>query len=245
LPGEMSKTFRLAEIARETLIASGAIVEFLDLSRLASEYGRHIHPCKACFSTSPALCHWPCSCYPNYALGQVQDWMNEIYAMWVAAHGIMIMTPVNWFQTSSSLKLMIDRLVCADGGNPDPTRTHGKDAALAKRLELESWDYPKHLAGRIFSVIVHGDAEGASQVRSALSEWLRSMGLQSAGATAELDRYIGYWKPYATSHEELDADTAVQEEVRRAAATLAEATQAARAGKLVAVTPNGPPPRQK
>jgi multimeric flavodoxin WrbA len=116
---------------------------------------------------------------------------------------------------------------------------------LAKRLELEGWDYPKHLAGRIFSVVVHGDAEGAAQVRGALSDWLLSMGLQSAGATAEIDRYIGYWKPYATSHEELDADTAIQDEVRRAACTLAEATQAARTGKLLAVTPNSPPPRQK
>jgi multimeric flavodoxin WrbA len=70
-------------------------VTVLDLSRLASEYGRHIHPCKACFSTTAALCHWPCSCYPNYSLGQTQDWMNEIYPLWVAAHSIMIVTPVN------------------------------------------------------------------------------------------------------------------------------------------------------
>jgi multimeric flavodoxin WrbA len=140
---------------------------------------------------------------------------------------------------------MIDRLVCADGGNPDPTRTRGKDAALAKRLEIEGWDYPKHLAGRIFSIVVHGDAEGAGQVHGALSNWLLSMGLQSAGPAAELDRYIGYWKPYATAHEELDADVAVQEEVRRAASTLADATQAVRSGKLLAVTPNSPPPRQK
>src|SRR5438105_829935 len=47
-PGEMSKSFRLAEIAREVL-AAGGVVEFLDLSRLAAEYGRHIYPCKACF----------------------------------------------------------------------------------------------------------------------------------------------------------------------------------------------------
>ena len=73
------------------------------------------------------LCHWPCSCYPNHSLGQVQDWMNDIYPMWAAAHGIMILSPVNWYQSSSVLKLMIDRLVCADGGNPDPTTTHGKD----------------------------------------------------------------------------------------------------------------------
>jgi hypothetical protein len=43
------------------------------------------------------------------------------------------------------------------------------------------------------------------------------MHLIPAGPLAELDRYIGYWKPYASSHQELDADTAVQEEVRNAA----------------------------
>jgi multimeric flavodoxin WrbA len=83
------------------------------------------------------LCHWPCSCYPNHALGQVNDWMAEIYPKWVAAHGVMIVCPVNWYQAPSTLKLMIDRLVCADGGNPDPTSTGGKDPRRAKALELE------------------------------------------------------------------------------------------------------------
>src|SRR3546814_6534531 len=72
-PGEMSKSWRLTEIAAEICGVDGVKVEELNLSRLAAEYGRHIHPCKACFSTAPALCHWPCSCYPNYALGQTQD----------------------------------------------------------------------------------------------------------------------------------------------------------------------------
>jgi hypothetical protein len=39
------------------------------------------------------------------------------------------------------LKLMIDRLVCADGGNPDPTTTHGKKPEEAKALELQGWGY--------------------------------------------------------------------------------------------------------
>jgi multimeric flavodoxin WrbA len=139
-PGEMSKSYRLLEIAREVLdTTSGVEVEVLELNRLASEYGREIHPCKACFSTAAALCHWPCSCYPNYSLGQTNDWMNDIYPMWVRAHGIMIVTPVNWYQVSSPLKLMMDRLVCADGGNPDPTLTHGKDAEKAKAEELKGW----------------------------------------------------------------------------------------------------------
>ena len=152
-PSEMSKSYRLASIARgEIARESGCEVDFLDLSLLTSEYGRVIYPCKACVSTAMPLCHWPCSCYPNHSLGQTQDWMNEIYPRWVAAHGVMIVSPVNWYHVPSVLKLMIDRLVCADGGNPDPTTTRGKDPARAKQLELDGWDYPKHFAGRAFAV---------------------------------------------------------------------------------------------
>jgi multimeric flavodoxin WrbA len=245
-PGEMSKSFRLIEIAREAIAAApGAEIEVLDLSRLSSEYGRNIHPCKACFSTAAALCHWPCSCYPNYSLGQAQDWMNDIYPMWVAAHGIMIVTPVNWYQVSSPLKLMMDRLVCADGGNPDPTRTKGKNAELAKQIELDGWDYPRHLEGRLFSVVVHGDVEGAENVRRSVSDWLTFMHLHPAGTQAELDRYIGYWKPYATSHDELDADTAIQDEVRNAARTLLEAVRLKLEGKLPSPGESLKEPRQK
>ena len=232
-PGEMSKSWRLAEIARAALEHLGVEVETLDLSRVTSEYGRQIYPCKACFSTAAALCHWPCSCYPNHSLGQVGDWMNDIYPMWMAAHGIMIITPVHWYQATSPFKLMMDRLVCADGGNPDPTLTHGKDAAKAKAVELAGWDYPRHLAGRLFAIVVHGDVEGAENVRRSISDWLRFMRLTSAGEPAELDRYIGYWEPYATSHAALDQDRAVQKEVRNAALTLAEALAARRAGRLV------------
>ena len=115
----------------------------LDLSLLTSEYGRKIHPCKGCVSTAMPLCHWPCSCYPNHALDQIHDWMNEIYERWVAAHAIVIVTPTHWYSTSSALKLMIDRLVCADGGNPDPTSTHGKKPAEAKALELDGLGLPE------------------------------------------------------------------------------------------------------
>jgi multimeric flavodoxin WrbA len=149
--------------------------------------------------------------------------MNEIYPMWVEAHGVMIVTPVNWYSVSSPLKLMMDRLVCADGGNADPTLTSGKDAGKAKAVELRGWDYPRHLEGRFFAVVVHGDVEGAENVRHSVSNWLRFMRMAPAGPRAELDRYIGYWKPYATSHHELDRDLAIQEEVRNTALTLVEA----------------------
>jgi hypothetical protein len=50
--------------------------------------------------------------------------------------------------------------VAADGGNPDPTTTHGKRVAEAKAIEAKGWDYPKHLAGRTYGVVVHGDVAG-------------------------------------------------------------------------------------
>lgn len=171
--------------------------------------------------------------------------MNEIYPMWVEAHGIMIVTPVNWYQVSSPLKLMMDRLVCADGGNPDPTRTHGKDAKRAKEIELDGWEYPQHLKGRLFAVVVHGDTEGAANVRHSLADWLRSTGLISAGQLAEVDRYIGYWEPYATSHDALDRDQALQQEVRNAARTLLDAVQATRSGRQVSAGDAFREPRQK
>jgi multimeric flavodoxin WrbA len=179
-PGEMSKTFRLAREVQDVLAGEQIEVDLLDLSLLTSEYGRKIHPCKACVSTAMPLCHWPCSCYPNHSLNQVHDWMNEIYERWAAAHAIVIVTPTHWYSTSSALKLMIDRLVCADGGNPDPTSTHGKKPEEAKALELQGWGYPKHLAGRVYGLVVHGDVAGIEGSRRALSDWLDWMGLVDA-----------------------------------------------------------------
>ena len=244
-PGEMSKTFRLAGLVKDALAAELIEVDFLDLSLLTSEYGRKIHPCKACVATAMPLCHWPCSCYPNHSLNQVHDWMNEIYERWAAAHAIVIVTPTHWYSTSSALKLMIDRLVCADGGNPDLSSTHGKDAAEAKALELAGWDYPQHLKGRTYGLVVHGDVAGIEGTRRALSDWLDWMGLIDAGAQARLDRYIGYYAPYATSHEALDADEAVQEEARNVGRAVAHAVAELRAGRLAAVQPKLSRPRPK
>jgi multimeric flavodoxin WrbA len=244
-PGEISKSYRMTLLARDILEADGIEVDLLDLSLLISDYDRHIHPCKGCVSTAMPLCHWPCSCYPNHALRQTNDWMNEIYEKWVAAHGILIVTPVYWYQTPAVLKLMIDRLVCADGGNPDPTTTHGKHAEEAKRLELAGWDYPKHLQDRTYGLIVHGDVAGVEGVRCALSDWLDWMGLIDAGSFARLDRYVGYYESYAESHEALDRDLDFQEEVRNVARALGKAVGELRAGRLSAPDRRLKAPRPK
>jgi multimeric flavodoxin WrbA len=242
-PGEMSKTFRLATLAREEVEGAGLTCDFLDLSLLTAEYGRQILPCKACVSTAMPLCHWPCSCYPNHAMGQVVDWMNELYPRWVAAHGVMIVTPVYWYQAPSVLKLMMDRLVCADGGNPDQTSTHGKTVVEAKALELKGWDYPRHLAGRVFAVLVHGDTVGAETLRRSLTDWLTDMKLLPALPPGGIDRYIGYYEPYATSHDALDRDTAVQREVRLAAKALVNAVSLARTGRIPQAVEPDPRPK--
>ena len=229
-PGEMSKTFRLVTAAKTVLETAGNEVDLLDLSQLTSAYGRQILPCKACVSTAMPLCHWPCSCYPNHAMGQVNDWMNELYPRFIAAHGIMIVTPVYWYQAPSVLKLLMDRLVCADGGNPDPTTTRGKKAALAKELELKGWGYPRHLAGRAFAIVVHGDAAGVETLRRSLSDWLTDLRLVPSGRLSAVDRYIGYYEPYATSHDALDADQAIVAEVGNAARSLSEQVRMIREG---------------
>jgi multimeric flavodoxin WrbA len=173
------------------------------------------------------------------------DWMSEIYERCTAAHAVIIVLPVYWYQSPSPLKLMIDRLVCADGGNPDPTSTAGKKADKAKQLEMDGWDYPQHLAGRTYGLIVHGDVAGIDGSRRALADWLDWMGFIDACALARLDRYIGYYEPYATSHEALDADQAVQEEVRNVARAVAKAVVEMRSGRLQKAQPNLTRPRAK
>ncbi len=244
-PGEVSKSWRLTMLARDTLQAQGVEADVLDLSLLISDYDRHIHPCKGCVSTAMPLCHWPCSCYPNHAERQTGDWMNEIYERWVLAHGVIIVTPVYWYQTPAVLKLMIDRLVCADGGNPDPTSTQGKKPEIAKDIERAGWDYPKHLAGRAFGLVVHGDVAGIEGTRRALSDWLNWMGLVDSGSFGLLDRFVGYYESYADSHEALDRDTAMQEEVRNVARAVAEAVREVRAGRVQVVCHGLRDPRPK
>ncbi|RYZ58687.1 MAG: flavodoxin family protein [Proteobacteria bacterium] len=234
-PGEISKSSRLIALAKDEMekSSSGEIdIDVLELNTMTSEYGKTIYPCKGCVSTAMPLCHWPCSCYPHNSLGQVNDWMNEIYPRWVEADGIMIVTPVYWRQAPSTLKLMIDRMVCADGGNEDPTSTQGKTPELAKKLEIKGWDYPRHLKGRVYSIVVHGDTEGIDDLKTMLSSWLDAMELIPAGTMPTLARFIGYYEDYATSHRALDKDEAIQKEVRNSAKALYKTLVELREGGL-------------
>ncbi len=245
-PGEVSKSMRMLEMAREIIGQSrDTVYEILDLSEMTAEYGKTIHPCKACVSTAMPLCHWPCSCYPHQSLGQIHDWMNDIYPMWVRAHGIMLITPVYWHQAPSCLKLLIDRLVCADGGNEDPTSTHGKKIEEAKALERAGWNYPRHFKGRMFSLVVHGDYAGVDHLKSSLTDWFQEMEMIPTNVQGQLGRYIGYLEDYADNHKALDKDKKLHEEVKNAARALVSGVVAQRGGHLETLVPLEIEPRPK
>src|SRR5512132_892990 len=50
--------------------------------------------------------------------------------------------------------------------------------------------YPRHLAGRVFSVVVHGDAAGAENLRRMLVDWMTDIGMIPSGHLALIDRYV-------------------------------------------------------
>ena len=64
-PGEIAKTWRMTQLAREVVEAEGMEADVLDLSLVTSEYGRAIHPCKGCVGTAMPLCHWPAAATPT------------------------------------------------------------------------------------------------------------------------------------------------------------------------------------
>ena len=111
----------------------------------------------------------------------------------------------------------------------DPRQEPGR---RPRRWSCAGWHYPRHLAGRA----VRGRRprrRGGRGDAAPLAQRLADRHAAGAGGTAaSIDRYIGYYEPYATSHEALDRDTAVQEEVaQRRARALVDAVRDYRAGK--------------
>jgi len=94
-------------------------------------------------------------------------------------------------------------------------------------------------------VVVHGDVAGTEGVRRALCDWMDWMGFVDAGKMACLDRYIGYYHPYATSHDELDTDLELHEEVRNVARAVVNAGKERRTGNLSRRDATLRAPRQK
>ena len=119
----------------------------------------------------------------------------------------------------------------------DPTSTDGKDAKKTKQIELSGWPY-QSTGGAHLWVGCAWRRCGHRRRSPLLVRLARLDGINRCRGQARLDRYIGYYKPYATSHDELDRDTDVQDEVRNVARAVAAAVRALRAGKLASRTRN-------
>jgi hypothetical protein len=140
----------------------------IDTEDLGNVYERaRIQSCNACVSTSMALCCWPCNCYEK---GNKHEpdlmWDLDLYARLDLADAWAIIGPINWYAVSSNLKLLFDRMVCMNGGNPCEALIDHKDPELAMKLEKsQQWEQISinHLEGRTAGFFCYGD-QGANEV---------------------------------------------------------------------------------
>lgn len=238
---EKSKAIRLARHAAKAIEDEGAEAKVINLARMTVEEDKKIGPCKGCYSTSPALCHFGCSCYSHDLVDH--DWMrDEIYELLLGCHGLLVITPVYWFSMPSPLKLMIDRMVCLDGANPDidSTRTGdtAKDPEKAKELERgepggdSKWDYisNKTMAGKYYATYVYGDAgdEGTALTSISLQKTFEWMGMKRTHDNANAMDCIGCKMPYSDSHDHLDQEDYVWDTVEMISRSLARSAHEAK-----------------
>ena len=78
-----------------------------------------------------------------------------------------------------------------------------------------------------------------------LVDWLTDIGMIQAGPVAALDTWIGWYRPYATSHEDLDGDADLFTQVEHAARSLAAMTAQIRSGAYQAPDAGLHSPREK
>jgi multimeric flavodoxin WrbA len=137
----------------------------IDIEDLGNVYARaRIQSCNACVSTSAALCVWPCNCYePDNKAEPDLMWDLDLYARLDLADAWAFIAPVNWYGPTSNLKLMFDRLVCMNGGNPREDLIDHKDPEKAMAFEHSpEWEAlsKNHLEGRTAAFFCYGDAGG-------------------------------------------------------------------------------------
>jgi hypothetical protein len=87
-------------------------------------------------------------------------WDLDLYSRLDLADAWAVIGPVNWYGPTSNLKLMFDRLVCMNGGNPREDLIGHKDPEKAMKLEHSpEWQElsQNHLEGRTAAFFCYGD----------------------------------------------------------------------------------------
>jgi len=173
----------------------------VDVEDLGNEHGKpKIQSCNACVSSSMALCVWPCNCYgPGSDTQPDLMWNLDLYGRLARADAWAIIGPVNWYGPSSNIKLMFDRLVCMNGGNPRPDLIEKKDMLKAQALERSPlWREisRNHLSGRTAAFFCYGDDGAAEEdgrgrpTRLEHPEWFDA-GKHPMRGKDERDAYLG------------------------------------------------------
>jgi len=135
----------------------------------------NIKPCKACYSTTNAHCHFKCSCYPEGETGD--DMTNKLYDEVSWSDIIIFASPVNNYKISSMMSLFLDRLISMDGSLYPADKENPKDLELNKKhtefIEQTATNksgsgYLRRFAGKIGGMIISGHEEGASLAISQL-----------------------------------------------------------------------------
>ncbi len=143
-----------------------------------------IEPCKACYSTCNAQCHFKCDCYPEGPQGD--DMTNKLYDMVTWADAIIFATPVNNFKISSLMALFIDRLISMDGSLAPADPENPKDKKIntdhTKFIESNAEGkfgsgFLKRFTGKVAGIITTGHEEGASMAISQLFMTLNHYGM--------------------------------------------------------------------
>ena len=190
-----------------------------------------IHPCKTCVSTAMPLCHWPCSCYPNHALGQVQDWMNDIYADVGGRARRDDHLPGELVRTAVGPE--------ADDRPPGLRRRRQSRSDLDPRQESSrprSWSWP---AGPIRSIspaaCSRWSCMATTAARKRARRDLRLAARHRPDRSGPHVAACGARRLHAALRHQprrLDRDTAFQEEVRNAARALVQAVKLMRRGRI-------------
>lgn len=180
MAAENSHSEFLLTAALDELTARGVITELVPLR----DY--RIEPCKCCYSTTNAHCHFYCSCYPKGS-PTGDDMSNILYDKVLDADIIVFATPVNNFKISSRMALFIDRCISLDGSLAPADPAAAKDRELnikhSKFIQMMADDdlpgsgYLRRFFGKTAGIIVTGHEEGAALAISQLFMALNHFGM--------------------------------------------------------------------
>ena len=180
MAAESSHSEYLLEQALNELKKSKIKTELVKLRKL------NVKPCKACYSTTNAQCHFYCSCFPK-GTPLEDDMTKTLYDKVLGADIILFATPVNNFKISSHLALFLDRCISLDGSlqpaNPKGTKDktlntkHTKFIALMADPAIPGSGFWKRFYGKVGGFIVTGHEEGASMAITQLFMTLNHFGM--------------------------------------------------------------------